>query len=395
MESVGFGARASNAVGVSGAVEVSEDAAPPEDAMCAIVADRPACTLPIVVSHCEFGAARLRRLDTPCHSKPTMTPPQDDDVDAGSIRDVASEPSVGRAGPGNPGNRTGSQPAISIPGPVASSSTSGSQPALAVPPAAPARERGVRDTGRLEAVKEAMKEAIRDGISARESQREQRDATRDSVRDLGRDLARSEGTRNEAPRSEPSRSEGRADAPRSDARQAQPERDSLRDVTDSMTESIRQRLETLMPELVRKTLSAGMGAMAQTEDSLRRVAREVNIPSMAGYLASSADATKDRVLEVIARETREFLQHINLTEEVAKLLTTLSLEVKTEIRFIPNSERYMGAEPDVKASVRVKRATESRDDGKGERVAEKIEDERSEGRSRLRFWKRGEGDADE
>ena len=38
------------------------------------------------------------------------------------------------------------------------------------------------------------------------------------------------------------------------------------------------------------------------------------------------------------------------------MLTTLSLEVKTEIRFIPNSERLGGAQPDVKASVRLKRS---------------------------------------
>ncbi len=45
------------------------------------------------------------------------------------------------------------------------------------------------------------------------------------------------------------------------------------------------------------------------------------------------------MFEVIARETRDFLSNLNLTEEIAKILTTLSFEIKTEIRFIPNSER--------------------------------------------------------
>ena len=66
---------------------------------------------------------------------------------------------------------------------------------------------------------------------------------------------------------------------------------------------------------------------------------------VAGYIASSADGAKDKVFEVIARETREFLATLNLTEEIAKILTTLSFEIKTEIRFIPNSERMTGAEP--------------------------------------------------
>jgi hypothetical protein len=79
------------------------------------------------------------------------------------------------------------------------------------------------------------------------------------------------------------------------------------------------------------------------------------LPDVAGYIAASTNDAKDKVWEVIARETREFLSNLNLTEEIAKILTTLSFEIKTEVRFIPNSERLMGSEPDVKASVRLKR----------------------------------------
>jgi len=124
---------------------------------------------------------------------------------------------------------------------------------------------------------------------------------------------------------------------------------------DKLTETIRARLEQLVPELVKKTFAAGMGAVFSTEEGLRKIAREVNLPTVAGYIASSADGAKDKVFEVIARETRDFLANLNLTEEIAKLLTTLSFEVKTEIRFIPNSDRVTGAEPDVRASVRLKR----------------------------------------
>jgi hypothetical protein len=99
-----------------------------------------------------------------------------------------------------------------------------------------------------------------------------------------------------------------------------------------------------------------MGAVFQTEDSLRKLTKDLSVPNVAGYLGEAADNTKDKVLEIIAREVREFLAHVNLSEEIARLLTTLSFEVKTEIRFIPNSERYTGVEPDVKAAVRVKRA---------------------------------------
>ncbi len=178
---------------------------------------------------------------------------------------------------------------------------------------------------------------------------------------------------------------------------------------DELPETIRHRLERLVPELVRKTFAAGLGAVFSTEEGIRKIARE-SLPEAVGYIASSADGAKDRVFEVIARETREFLSNLNVSEEIAKILTTLSFEIKTEIRFIPNSDRFVGAEPDVKASVRLKRQDdkpERGDMGRSDRSektdrtekTEKKDDER-EGRSRLRFWQRdkdsdaGDGDAD-
>ncbi len=166
---------------------------------------------------------------------------------------------------------------------------------------------------------------------------------------------------------------------------------------DKLNETIRQRLEHLVPELVKKTFSAGMGAVFSTEEGIRKLAKE-SLPDVVGYVASSADGAKDKVFEIVARETREFLSNLNLTEEIAKILTTLSFEIKTEIRFIPNSERLTGAEPDVKASVRLKRndkAMGANDKDKDARDARDKDgrDVRDSGegrdsRSRLRFWRR-------
>jgi hypothetical protein len=203
-------------------------------------------------------------------------------------------------------------------------------------------------------------------------------------------------------RREDRRPEDRRDEKREDRRddRRDEKRDDRRD-DDSLTETIRSRLEQLVPDLVKKTFAAGMGAVFQTEEGIRRLARE-SLPEVAGYIASSADGAKDRVsdakdrvFDVVARETREFLANLNVSEEIAKILTTLSFEIKTEIRFIPNSERLTGAEPDVKASVRLKRAER---DGKDK---EPPSDEDGGRRSRLRFWQRdrdggsGGGDRDE
>jgi hypothetical protein len=133
-------------------------------------------------------------------------------------------------------------------------------------------------------------------------------------------------------------------------------REPPHDDNANIPESVRQRLETFVPELVKRAFTAGLGAVFTTEEGIRRMTKEITLPKeVAGYLVNTAASTKDELMRVMAREVREFLQNVNLSEEIAKMLTTLSFEVKTEVRFIPNSEKYGGVEPDVKASVRVKR----------------------------------------
>jgi hypothetical protein len=154
---------------------------------------------------------------------------------------------------------------------------------------------------------------------------------------------------------------------------------------EQLPESLRQRLEAMVPDMVKRTFTAGLGALFSTEENLRKLAKDITIPDVAGYLASTADSTKDKVLEIVAREVRDFLEHVNLSEEVAKLLTTLSFEVRTEIRFVPNSERYSGVDPSVKASVRLKRNDKAVGGGVGG-GAPANDEERG---SRLRFWRRG------
>jgi hypothetical protein len=176
------------------------------------------------------------------------------------------------------------------------------------------------------------------------------------------------------------------------------DKDRDRDTPDGM----RQRLEALVPEIVKRTFAAGLGAVFSTEEGIRKIAKDINIPDVAGYLATTADTTKDRVVEIVAREVREFLQTMNFGEEIAKILTALSFEIKTEIRFIPNSEKYTGVEPDVKGSVRIKRAQTERDKpdapGKPDKTDKPDKTERAanddDAKKGRRFWRRDEGDED-
>jgi len=84
---------------------------------------------------------------------------------------------------------------------------------------------------------------------------------------------------------------------------------------------------------------------------------EFNLPrDVAAYLIMQDSTSKDEALRIIGSEVRQFLQTVNLSGELQKLLTSLSFEIKTEIRFIPNSESLV--KPEIKNKVGVKRDRE-------------------------------------
>ena len=120
--------------------------------------------------------------------------------------------------------------------------------------------------------------------------------------------------------------------------------------------SLRKRLEAFVPDLVKKTFYAGLGAVFTTEEGIRKIASEFSLPKdVVNYLVSSAGSTKDELFRIVGRELRQFLESLNISQEVAKLLTTLSFEIKTEIRFIPNDESIGGVKPQIKPTMTVKK----------------------------------------
>ena len=124
---------------------------------------------------------------------------------------------------------------------------------------------------------------------------------------------------------------------------------------------IRERLEKLIPDVVRRAVYAGAGALFTTEEGIRRLTSEFQLPKdVAAFLLSQASSSKDEILRIVAQEVRRFLEQVNVSGELQKLLTSLAFEVRTEIRFIPNDEAVTDKplKADVKNKVSVKKARE-------------------------------------
>ncbi len=118
----------------------------------------------------------------------------------------------------------------------------------------------------------------------------------------------------------------------------------------------RRSIERLLPELIKRLVEVGASKIAEGPENLRHLVGELRLPKeIVNYIFSQIDDTKNGVYRVVAKEIRDVLEHTNLAEQVTHALTTLSFEIRTEIRFVPNdSNPKLFPKPDVQAKVTIR-----------------------------------------
>jgi hypothetical protein len=120
----------------------------------------------------------------------------------------------------------------------------------------------------------------------------------------------------------------------------------------------RKNIERLIRDTIRRLIETGVGKITEGPESLRNFVAEIKLPKeIAGYVFSQIDETKNGLYRVVAKEIRGFLQQNDLGEELARALSHLSVEINTQIRFVPSDEDRASSklgQPEVRASVQVK-----------------------------------------
>lgn len=114
----------------------------------------------------------------------------------------------------------------------------------------------------------------------------------------------------------------------------------------------RKRLEGLFREAFRRAIErgveAGVGTLSKADKAVRGVVDDVPLPKeVVSFVFSQIDDTKNSLVRVVAGEVREFLDATDVAGELQRALTSLSFEIKTEVRFIPNDAG--GVKPQVRA----------------------------------------------
>ncbi len=148
---------------------------------------------------------------------------------------------------------------------------------------------------------------------------------------------------------------------------------------DDEQERRKSRVEGLLKRAIEKGIEAGVGTISKgfeagagtvsavtdrvtdvtdkVTDRAQNViedVKEVKLPrEIVGYVFSQIDETKNVLVRVVAKEVHDFLEATDIATELQRALTSLSFEIKTEIRFIPNDKG--GIKPHVKSRAVPKR----------------------------------------
>jgi hypothetical protein len=94
---------------------------------------------------------------------------------------------------------------------------------------------------------------------------------------------------------------------------------------DGMDDRPSERVDRSIADFVRRAVSAGVGAASRSKEDIMRAA---------------------------AGEVRSWLEHLNLSDEIAKALANTVIELKTEIRFRPSEGGKMV--PQTTSDVKIK-----------------------------------------
>jgi hypothetical protein len=120
----------------------------------------------------------------------------------------------------------------------------------------------------------------------------------------------------------------------------------------------RKYVERFIRDTIRRLVETGFEKITEGPESLRNFVSDIKLPKeIASYILSQIDETKNGLYRVVAKEIRGFLQQNDLGEELARALSHLSVEINTQIRFVPSDDAGDGSkvsQPQVRASVQVK-----------------------------------------
>ena len=129
------------------------------------------------------------------------------------------------------------------------------------------------------------------------------------------------------------------------------------DEDDDLPPEEMKRLSGIVPDIVRRAVLTGVGALFMTEEGIRNLVGDMKMPKDAlAFLIAQADKTRSEVARVVTHEVRRFLESETLRREMWKLLTGVTLEVNATIQL------KRSGEPGFRAKIKQKKKEDEEGD---------------------------------
>jgi hypothetical protein len=126
-----------------------------------------------------------------------------------------------------------------------------------------------------------------------------------------------------------------------------------KEIPDEEASRILRGLESLVPGIVKRVITSGIGTLT-SDDGIRSAITDKSLPKeVVGFILGQADSTRKEILRIVSREVQVFLENMDFGGELSKILTTLSFEIRTEVRFVPNDEAVL---PRIRHQVKVRKS---------------------------------------
>ena len=89
-----------------------------------------------------------------------------------------------------------------------------------------------------------------------------------------------------------------------------------------------------LSDLLRKAMT-GVGAVMTNDEGVRDYRVTNNAMRLLG---NTAEKTKREVTEVVTKEVRNFLDHLELHEIITRVMSGMTFEIHTQIKMVPNEQ---------------------------------------------------------
>ncbi len=98
--------------------------------------------------------------------------------------------------------------------------------------------------------------------------------------------------------------------------------------------------ESRFSDVLKKVVGTGIGAAFMTEDAIRKSLADLPIPSevLQNFLKNAGQSKKE-ITQGLKREFGAYLEKINLTGEIEKILENYNFEVQAKFQFKKRKDR--------------------------------------------------------